>query len=88
MAEQNETKISSEVFEDEIHQAVHYLKTDAFAVARLIGAAKEYGDDIEIKIRREIRPIVVELLYLVIGVPTTQEEFFSYIKKQEDEHGN
>lgn len=77
-------RFSPEELEDEIRQAIHYLQTDALAIAHLIGVAKEYGEDKEIEIRREVRPIAVDLLYLVIGVPTTQKEYKSYMKQQKD----
>lgn len=86
MTEQNNKKISLEEFEDEIRQAIHYLKTDVYAVARLIGAAKEYGNEVEVEIRREIRPLAVELLYQVIGTPKTFEDVLSEMDEQEDGH--
>ena len=86
MTEQNNKKISLEELEDEIRQAIHYLETDVYAVARLIGAAKEYGNEVEVEIRREIRPLAVELLYQVIGTPKTFEEVLSEMGEQEDGH--
>ena len=62
------------------------MKTDVYAVARLIGAAKEYGNEVEVEIRREIRPLAVELLYQVIGTPKTFEEVLSEMGEQEDGH--
>lgn len=79
-------EFSLEEFKSDKKLTMRMLKTDVWAITKLIHIAKANCPDEEIELRREIRPLAVELLYLVVGVPTTQEEFISYMKKQEGEH--
>ena len=81
MTEQNK-KVSLEEFESDTKLAIRMLKTDAFAIARLIGLAKSIDPEKELEIRREIRPIAVELLYMVIGTPKTFEDVLSDMEEQ------
>ena len=85
MTKQNR-KISLEEFDSDTRLAIRNLRLNAFAIARLIGLAKDEAPDKELEIRREIRPIAVELLYMVIGTPKTFEEVLSEMEKQEDDH--
>ena len=77
-------EFSLEEFKSDKKLTMRLLKTDVWAVTKLIHIAKANCPDEELELRREIRPLAVELLYLVIGVPNTQEEFISYMQKQED----
>ncbi len=87
MTEQNK-KISLEGLDSDIKLAIRMLKTDTFAIARLLGLAKNEDPEKELEIRREVRPIAVELLYMVIGTPKTFEEVLSEMEEQEDEDDN
>ena len=51
-----------------------------------VAFAKKHAPEKELEIRREIRPIAVELLYEVIGTPKTFEEVLSDMEEQEDDH--
>ena len=85
MTEQNK-KVFLEEFERETRIAIRRLETDAFVIARLIGLARDENPERELEIRREIRPIAVELLYMVIGIPKTFEEVLGEMEQQEDDH--
>ena len=87
MTEQNK-KIFLEGLDSDIKLAIRMLKTDTFAIARLLGLAKNEDPEKELEIRREVRPIAVELLYMVIGTPKTFEEVLSEMEEQEDEDDN
>ena len=76
MNKQNE-KISLEEFESDMRLAIRLLKTDIWGIGRLIDFAKQHAPEKELEIRREIRPLAVELLYSVIGTPKTFEEILS-----------
>ena len=60
--------------------------TDVWGIGRMIDFAKKHAPEKELEIRREIRPLAVELLYEVIGTPKTFEEVLSEMDKQEDGH--
>ena len=87
MNKQNE-KISLEEFESDTRLAIRLLKTDIWGIGRLIDFAKQHVPEKELEIRREIRPLAVELLYSVIGTPKTFEEILSDVEEQEDEDGD
>lgn len=87
MTEQNE-KISLEEFESDTKLAIRLLKTDVWGIERLITFAKKHAPEKELEIRREIRPLAVELLYQVIGTPKTFEEVLSEMDEQEDGNGD
>ena len=86
MTEQNNKKISLEEFDSDVKLAIRLLKTDVWGTGRLIDFAKKHAPEKELEIRREIRPLAVELLYEVIGTPKTFEEVFSEMDEQEDGH--
>ena len=85
MTEHNR-KISPEEFESDIKLAIRMLKTDVWGIGRLIDFARKHAPEKELEIRREIRPLAVELLYQVIGTPKTFAEVLSEMEKQEDDH--
>ena len=85
MTKQNE-KISLEEFDSDVRLAIRMLKTDVWGIGRLIDFAKKRAPEKELEIRREIRPLAVELLYEVIGTPKTFEEVLSEMEEQEDDH--
>lgn len=87
MNKQNK-KISLEQFDSDTRLAIRLLKTDIWAIGRLIDFAKQHAPEQELEIRREIRPLAVELLYSVIGTPKTFEEILDEAEKQEDEDGD
>ena len=77
-------EFSLEEFKSDKKLAIRMLKTDVWAITKLIHLAKENSPTEELELRREIRPIVVELLYQVIGTPKTFEEVLSEMDEQED----
>ncbi len=85
MTKQNE-KISLEEFDSDVRLAIRLLKTDVWGIGRLLDFAKKHVPEQELEIRREIRPLAVELLYQVIGTPKTFEEVLSEMEEQEDDH--
>ena len=85
MTKQNE-KISLEEFDSDVRLAIRMLKTDVWGIGRLLDFARKHAPEQELEIRREIRPLAVELLYEVIGTPKTFEEVLSDMEEQEDEH--
>lgn len=85
MTEHNE-KISLEEFDSDVRLAIRMLKTDVWGIGRLLDFAKKHAPEKELEIRREIRPLAVELLYEVIGTPKTFEEVLSEMEEQEDDH--
>ena len=85
MTEHNE-KISLEEFDSDVRLAIRMLKTDVWGIGRLLDFAKKHAPKQELEIRREIRPLAVELLYQVIGTPKTFEEVLSEMEEQEDDH--
>ena len=85
MTKQNE-KISLEEFDSDVRLAIRMLKTDVWGIGRLLDIAKKHVPEQELEIRREIRPLAVELLYQVIGTPKTFEEVLSEMEEQEDDH--
>lgn len=87
MTEQKE-EISLASFDHDIRCIVRYLKTDVWGVERLIAAAKKRAPEKELELRREIRPIAVQLLYAVIGTPKTFEEVLSEMEEHEDENSD
>ena len=68
--------------------AIRHLKTDVWALEKLIDYAQMEAPERALQIRREIRPLAVELLYAVIGTPKTFEEVLSEMDEQEDDNGN
>ena len=85
MTKQNE-KISLEEFDSDVRLAIRMLKTDVWGIGQLLDFAKKHAPEKELEIRREIRPLAVELLYEVIGTPKTFEEVLSEMEEQEDDH--
>lgn len=85
MTEHNK-KISLEEFESDVKLAIRMLKTDVWGIGRLIDFARKHAPEKELEIRREIRPLAVDLLYQVIGTPKTFEEVLSEMEEQEDDH--
>ena len=85
MTKQNE-KISLEEFDSDVRLAIRMLKTDVWGIGRLLDFARKHAPEQELEIRREIRPLAVELLYEVIGTPKTFEEVLSEMEEQEDDH--
>ncbi len=77
-------EFSLEEFKSDKKLAMRMLKTDVWAITKLIHIAKENSPTEELELRREIRPIAVELLYQVIGTPKTFEEVLSEMDEQED----
>ena len=77
-------EFSLEEFKSDKKLAMRMLKTDVWAITKLIHIAKENSPTEELELRREIRPIAVELLYQVIGTPKTFEEVLSERDEQED----
>ncbi|MBQ7795925.1 MAG: hypothetical protein IJ374_05130 [Lachnospiraceae bacterium] len=77
-------EFSLEEFKSDKKLAIRMLKTDVWAITKLIHLAKENSPTEELELRREIRPIAVELLYQVIGTPKTFEEVLSEMDEQED----
>ena len=87
MTEQKQ-EISLEQFECDTRLAIRLLKTDVWGIGRLIHFAKKHAPEKELDMRREIRPIAVELLYLVIGSPETIADALNNMKEQKDENGD
>ena len=79
-------EFSLEEFKSDKKLTMRLLKTDIWAVTKLIHIAKANAPEEELELRREIRPLAVELLYQVIGTPKTFEEVLSEMDEQEDEH--
>lgn len=77
-------EFSLEEFKSDKKLAIRMLKTDVWAITKLIHLAKENSPTEELELRRAIRPIAVELLYQVIGTPKTFEEVLSEMDEQED----
>ena len=77
-------EFSLEEFKSDKKLAIRMLKTDVWAITKLIHIARENSPTEELELRREIRPLAVELLYQVIGTPKTFEEVLSEMDKQED----
>ena len=77
-------QFSLEEFKSDKKLAIRMLKTDVWAITKLIHLAKENSPTEELELRREIRPIAVALLYQVIGTPKTFEEVLSEMDEQED----
>ena len=77
-------QFSIEEFQSDKKLTMRMLKTDVWAITKLIHIARENSPTEELELRREIRPIAVELLYQVIGTPKTFDEVLSEIDKQED----
>ncbi len=86
MTKQSE-KFSLENLDYDIHTAICALRSDISYIETLLKIARDNTVDREIAIRREIRPLAVELLYFVIGTPKTMKEVLDEMKKQEDEDG-
>ena len=83
---EQQKEFSLEEFKSDKKLTMRLLKTDIWAVTKLIHIAKSNAPDEELELRREIRPLAVELLYQVIGTPKTFEEVLSEMDEQEDEH--
>lgn len=77
-------QFSLEEFKSDKKLTMRMLKTDVWAITKLIHIARENSPTEELELRREIRPIAVELLYQVIGTPKTFEEVLNEMDKQED----
>lgn len=80
-------EFSLEEFRSDKKLTIRMLKTDIWAITKLIHIARENRPDEEIELRRELRPLAVELLYQVIGTPKTFEEVLSEMEEQEDDDG-
>ncbi len=87
MTEQN-NEFSLGAFENDTQLTIRLLKTDIWGIKRLLDFAKKHAPDKELEIRREIRPIAVDLLYLVIGTPKTFQEVLSKMEEHGDENGD
>ena len=83
MTEQKEA-FSLEEFDSRTNFFIGMLRCDIGHIEKQIAIAKCNAPDREIEIRREIRPLAVELLYMVIGTPKTFEEV---LNDMEDEDG-
>ena len=88
MTEQHDRKVTLKEFESDVRLIIRLLKTDVWGIQWLIQVAKEELPGKDIEIRRELRPIAVELLYSVIGTPKTFEEVLSEMEEQEDDNGD
>ena len=88
MTEKHERKVTLEEFDSDVRLVMRLLKTDIWGIQRLIEVAKEELPERDIEIRRELRPLAVELLYPVIGIPKTLEEVLSDMDEQGDDNGN
>lgn len=88
MTEQHDRKVTLKEFESDVRLIMRLLKTDVWGIQRLIQVAKEELPGKDIEIRRELRPIAVELLYQVVGTPKTFEEVLSEMDEQEDGNGD
>jgi len=77
-------QFSLEEFKSDKNLTMRMLKTDVWAITKLIHIARENSPTEELELRRELRPIAVELLYQVIGTPKTFDEVLSEMDKQED----
>lgn len=86
MTEENEA-FSLEDFDSNTSFAIGMLRCDIGYIEKQIAIAKSKAPDRELEIRREIRPLAVELLYTVIGTPKTFEDALSDMEEQEDEDG-
>ncbi len=86
MTKQSE-KFSLENLDSDIRLTLEMLRGDIKHLEKLLAAAKSDNDERELAIRREIRPLAVELLYFVIGTPKTMKEVLDEMEKQEDEDG-
>ena len=87
MTKQDE-KFSLDKFDDDIHFAIRMLDCDVRKIKCLLEIAREHEPDREIVIRREIRPLAVELLYLVIGDIQAFEDAVNETELREDEYGD
>lgn len=81
-------KFTLEDFISDVDLEIRSLKVNVWAINQLINTAKKHAPTKELEIRRELRPIAVELLYTVIGTPKTFEEVLSEMENQEDDHDN
>ena len=79
-------EFSLEEFKSDKKLTMRMFKTDVWAITKLIHIARENSPTEELELRREIRPLAVELLYQVIGTPKTFEEVLSEMGEQEDGH--
>ena len=77
-------EFSLEEFKSDKKLTMRMFKTDVWAITKLIHIARENSPTEELELRRELRPIAVELLYQVIGTPKTFDEVLSEMDKQED----
>lgn len=77
-------EFSLEEFRSDKKLTIRMLKTDVWAITKLIHIARENRLDEEIELRRELRPLAVELLYQVIGTPKTFEEVLSDMEDDND----
>lgn len=77
-------EFSLEEFRSDKKLTMRMLKTDVWAITKLIHIARENRLDEEIELRRELRPLAVELLYQVIGTPKTFEEVLSDMEDDND----
>ena len=77
-------QFSLEEFKSDKKLTMRMLKTEVWAITKLIHIARENSPTEELELRRELRPIAIELLYQVIGTPKTFEEVLSEMDKQED----
>lgn len=76
-------QFSLEEFKSDKKLTMRMLKTDVWAITKLIHIARENSPTEELELRRELRPIAVELLYQVIGTLKTFDEVLSEMDKQE-----
>jgi len=84
MTKQQEN-FSLENLDRDIHSVICALRSDISYIETLLQIAKSNTEDREIAIRREIRPLAVELLYFVIGTPKTMKEILDETDEQEGE---
>ena len=82
MTEQNKA-FSLEEFDSGVSFAIGMLRCDVGQIEKLITIAKSKAPDRELEIRREIRPLAVELLYMVIGTPKTMEEVLNDMEDED-----
>ena len=83
MTKQNEA-FSLEDFDNDTNVAIGMLRCDIGHIEKLIALAKSKAPDREMEIRRELRPLAVELMYQVIGTPKTFEEVLIEMENEDD----
>ena len=61
MTEKHERKVTLEEFDSDVRLVMRLLKTDIWGIQRLIEVAKEELPERDIEIRRELRPLAVDV---------------------------